>query len=1215
MNVSGFLSEVLLRFFSRIYVAVPQSVLDRTTTLDGLTDDELRAHYARLLKPDQRGAKRSEDEPRRGRFSLVNWLLQFAGIGAPTRELIETLALGWVAFKRAPADLRAALPPPQTPCLFPEQIAAAADLCRGAFVQMGTGEGKTYAILPAAIHLLMQYPAVYIVCASNYLAWRDANRTRSFWEFFGIRVGLCLRTDDTPEQKWSAQIVYTTLPALVFKSMYMDIDVWPDAYPLVFGALVLDEADAIVLDSSFQSFEIVRRLQEADFDWARAEEVARSLGPGDIDIDHHYFSANLTIDGQSKVREFHAVGGAKFTVPFQIFRQGVELAYIATQVAQQDNDYIIDEADGRVYPINRVSGFVERMSTPPWVFCLEHRLGFTSQGRSIAIHAVMPFAVLTRFPHVCGLSGTTADNVLEYLLFHNIPVSQIPPRYPRNEKREQDLVYTTAEEAYDAVVLEARGYVAKGRAVLIGTQSINDAEEVYERASRDPEIRVPVRLITGKNEEETVRFFEDAGQAPAVTVATQLAGRGVDIRLSPEVRQKGGMALICLRHGLEARHDRQFVGRVGRQGDPCTVQFVLSLDDRLFKIVGADQARKLLEAMGMQRGEAIQHAWVDRAITNAQRKIARREMLNRLNRQYVENIYLPQAESLCRWFEMLRVGDQTDQRLCPEEFIDFAIDAYLEKHLLEHLRKGRTVSKEQAAAIAAVIEADLGRVPKGLSPVDLEMRGRDFAENVIKDGLVTTLRKAVDTYVCTCEELYSAVVQKQEDKSIPASFPSYGSPTPVDEIYPPAPSQGTPGLADSMDSSFEIRSADGCRSTTAAVEDEGSRQRRAELLRTFYRRPPKAGAVETIINLWADFIDRRKSIVDRVEKQHGRSYESGIIIRRQVAAAFDRANAEMARSLVRNLANADHPESPEMDRLFFLAEHQSASRVTEPTPPSFEWTSSAVAVAPREGRSATQADPISQFLARYRAELQEPFELNEEQVRRIIAGFLAEHPMETLRVPSSILKAVDAWFEDIVEKEGIPLGRARQNRRWLWQFLKMLREQHLIGPLPRAKDRALSLASRLFANVKDAKILLILSGMLAYFAALASFALIRVDAQPWAWGEEIVRFLDAVAFAGTAEQKSLLVPILMILFALQIAPHLRTAMPSYVAGWGNIAVHAGLLSAYLLSALAAEAWPLRLIEAIAFALVAWLLTRPLQLLSEWLKVSLDFNPITGSPSP
>src|SRR5205823_2913527 len=145
---------------------------------------------------------------------------------------------------------------------------------------------------------------------------------------------------------------------------------------------------------------------------------------------------------------------------------------------------------------------------------------------------------------------------------------------------------------------------------------------------------------------------------------------------------------------------------------------------------------------------------------------------------------------------------------------------------------------------------------------------------------------------------------------------------------------------------------------------------------------------ETIIDLWAEFIDRRKSIVDRVLKQHGQSYASGIIIRWQVAAAFDRTNAEMTRSLVRNLVHADHPKSQEMDRLFFLAEHQSTSRVTEPTPPSFEWTSSKVAVAPREGRSAPQADPISQFLARYRAELQEPFELNEEQVRLIIAGFL-----------------------------------------------------------------------------------------------------------------------------------------------------------------------------------------------------------------------------------
>jgi hypothetical protein len=265
-------------------------------------------------------------------------------------DLSPMLALATECFARAPADL------PPGSRLYPEQVQAALGLTYGALVEMDTGEGKTYAILPAAFALACTYFRVYILCATSYLAWRDASRTRPYWEFMGVQPGFC--DEEAAPIEWSRRVVYTTLRALVFKSLRDDVQASTPEHPLTFGGLILDEADAILLDQTTEAHSLVTHISSAAFDWGFALEYAGALvEQRDVDVDRLQLRATLTVEGSEGLRSRLVASDPRLS-RFLLARYAVELAYVATQIATEGVHYVV--ADGQVHAVDRV------MSVPSW---------------------------------------------------------------------------------------------------------------------------------------------------------------------------------------------------------------------------------------------------------------------------------------------------------------------------------------------------------------------------------------------------------------------------------------------------------------------------------------------------------------------------------------------------------------------------------------------------------------------------------------------------------------------------------------------------------------------------------------------------------------------------------------------------------------------------------------------------------------------------------
>jgi len=1212
---------------------VVTDVLDRASDFKTLSDEQLKSAYAQLL--EVREGARPKPTPHQRVVFVLQWLAALFGVRQPQFDMIDALALAYEGFARAPADLRETVPPGTPIGLYPEQIQLASELSLGAFVQMATGEGKTYGILPAALYLLTGYPTVYIVCASDYLAWRDAHRTQAFWEFFGISVGLGQRGQNDAD--WSAQVVYTTLRALVFRSMEMEIARIRHPHPLIMGAVILDEADAIVLDSAFQAYALVRSIAAESFDWEHAGAVASQLEEDeDIDVDYASLTGRLTVEGERKVRG--AFGGGAFDAmgDYLVFRRAVEIAFIAFRIVVEGEDYVVE--DDVVLPIDRLTGKIDRGATPAWRYCLAHKLGSSHGYESVTIHTVVPFAVLDRFPHVCGTSGTVVDNALEYLLVHRRLVSEVLPRYKRNEERLEDLVFVTSEEAQDAVIIEVKRYLAEGRPVLVGTQNINDGEAIYRRVVSDPEVTCDVRLITGKNDQETVRFFEDAGQRTVLTVATQLAGRGVDIRLSPEVRAQGGMALICLGRGFEARHDRQFCGRVGRQGDPCTVQFILSLDDRLMQLFGGTHMQSTLNSLGIEPGEPVQHPWVNRALDTAQKKVGRREFFRRLHRRYIEEINLPQVEALARWFAMLRIGGRKLTDRCSDEFIEHAVATFLNDHLEEHLSGKKPIDRDEARLIFDLLGHQLGTLPDDLSPLAFESRKPTVLKEQLQDRLVAAIQEAQSRWQRRLLHLHVehlAMLEQQREREALAATEATGSEGAallplerrdhvesldieaagddfgfLDETESDTPKDPDEDRRDDAAAIVAVETGD-MPGVETSVEPMASLLLGSALLGKLMEHTPRVIAAETILGSWRHFIHHRDSIVFRIQQVHDLNFSVGTQIRRQIAAAYDRTSLELSRSVVANLMHAD--QGDEMDELFFLLDSNRPMPVEVGQQGGYDWTAPNTAARNRsliaaKNRPSEAHEHIQRFLARHSARFQDPFELDEGQVAFVLASFLREHPIETLRSPPTILRAVEAWYENQVETQGVSLERARKNRSWLWSFLQSLRDSRLIGPLPGPKDRAISWARRLMTNMGDTSVLLLSGGAALFVLILVLSAQVQIGSTPWHWQNQELRFLDAVLFAGTAEQKGLLAAVIFLLAGFLYLPKIMPHLPGLL----RFAAPFLLLSAgpFPFPVLATDwnGWVWPILNVLGFGALVWLGAHLLKVLSEWMQLSAQFQP-------
>jgi hypothetical protein len=698
-----------------------------------LSDSELQVECKRRLESPEVGGLPPMRWIDRLQLQLISRLqprMQFRHV----EHSAAHLALAVECFRRIPADL------PSGSVLYPEQISAARALIQPCLVQMDTGEGKTYAILPAAFCLACTFFRVYIICASNYLAWRDAARTRPFWEFVGIHPGLGVK--GTRDSEWSQRVVYTTLADLMVKALVDEIQPSAPKYPLTPSAVILDEADSILLDQGNNQHSIFQPVRGDAFDWNFALDYAKNLVEGrDILVDRVTLTAALVVDVETRLRGILQAQGAQ---PSRILltRYAVEVAFVATKVAEEEVDYVIE--GNRLHPIDRLSGNIRRGQFESWLSPLEHARGLVPRPKHFTLHQDYPLDLLNRFAHISGTSGTIFEDSLEYLLSLMLFSIRIQPRFERRGVSESDKVYLRKENARDAVCKLICEVLEQGRSVLVGTQTIADAEQIYQIAAQQMKKPWRLELLTGKNDRAAARIFENAGEAMTATIATQLAGRGVDIRISEEVRRRGGMQLICVEHALDSRHDHQFLGRVGRQGDPFSSVFICSLEDDLLRRTGSAHIEPLMVKLGLKDDEAIEHSLVDKAIRRAQNEFRFRSFQERRYSSYLYHVQTGIYEDFRSWFEYLQLPGpgEGEENLSPD-FTGRLLEHFIQQNLAPILKGENEVRREIAERVISILQVALGL--KGptcpIRALDLEGHIPETALSTLKDRLKHQLAK------------------------------------------------------------------------------------------------------------------------------------------------------------------------------------------------------------------------------------------------------------------------------------------------------------------------------------------------------------------------------------------------------------------------------------------------------------------------------------------
>lgn len=1091
------------------------------THLEALSDDALAAECSAALGGTLSPNLASAGRPRGLLGRAASWF------DRERRAVEPALALAVETFRRFPADL------PQGSVLFPHQVRAAIALTQRCVLQMNTGEGKTYAALPAAFALATEFGRVYIVCANRYLAWRDATRTQNFWTRTGASATFAFT--DSSSEAWLADVVYTTIADLVFTDLSNEQASGTVHAPLRYAAVILDEIDAIVLDQGGQRFQSVIRVSADAYDWSSAIAHAATLAPEEIAVDHADLTAALTQAGEVRLRAALPDAG---TSQYLLMRYAVELAYIGNRVAEENRDYVLQQ--GRVIPVDRRSGQLEFRVTPDWALPIEFGRGTQRPAKDVVRTRTTPTRLLDRFAHMSGMSGSASDDFLDYILAHGLLPLVVPPRERRVDGLQPDSVYRTRAEADRAAVRLAHDAVKRGSPVLIGTQTIEDAERVFEMLRADSPSGASLQLLTGKDEERIGMLLRDAGEVGSLIVATQLVGRGVDIRLSSAAKVNGGLTLIALGHALELRHDHQFLGRAGRQGDPFRAQFIVSLDDDLMKQFGGHRIKGLMASLGMEEDVAIDSPVVDKAIRRSQRQIRRQALARRHGAIAADRALSASHNSVRDWFDQLRVGASEHGVEVAPSFVDALVADFLDRHVVPAIRSD-IVDRECAERIVVLIARHLEVTGAQLAirSLDLEGRLRDAARDWLASRLVARVQQSAaerralerrNRRSAMARQLVSALADIRDAAREPAQ--------------PIAPVGAAAGSIDAIrTASMDAASAslqwvgdDGPTSWTTALTGAQRRCLAAasdRLVREFDRslaeqaaegrahhsaaaRSPRAIASESLIATWSQFLAECDRDAFRILQQQLSWLDHYRRLSDTMRARWRVTDDMLSAVVLKHLVAAGTPER--LDDLFTLVDKQVAARNEKPD----VFRPAPLATTPRRQVPRDDGDVLAAFVSSSARPTNDQLAA---EFSRVVLDFAERSPASRLQDPPRVLDAIRNWTELDIHR-GVGKARRALHRTWIRQYLLYLRQRNLIGALPTLRDKTRWTAERA-AQALTWTTIGTLAGLATFFGAFFALSMYVQMAPVQLDGAAAV--LDRILAGGLFAEGALTAPAFPVL--------------------------------------------------------------------------------------
>lgn len=527
---------------------------------------------------------------------------------------------------------------------FHVQIIGGITLHEGNIAEMKTGEGKTLtATLPVYLNALTG-KGVHVVTVNEYLSSRDATEMGRLYNWLGLSVGLNLNSKNSDEKRaaYNCDITYSTNSELGFDYLRDNMVVYQEQMvqrPLNYA--IVDEVDSILIDEARTPLIISGQAEQSTALYLRADRFVKSLKKDDYKIDWPTKSIVLTESGIQKGEKTFGLHNL-YDIDNTLLNHHIDQSLRANYIMERDKDYvvsnkkvlIVDSFTGRVMEGRRFSDGLHQ--------AIEAKEGVPIQDETKTMANITYQNFFRMYDKLAGMTGTAKTEEEEFREIYNMEVISIPTNKPIARIDHPDVLYPTLKAKFDAVVQDIKQRHAKGQPILVGTVAVETSEYLSERLTKE---NIPHAVLNAKNHAKEADIISRAGQRGAVTIATNMAGRGTDIKLGLGVKELGGLCVIGTERHESRRIDNQLRGRSGRQGDPGETIFYMSLEDDLMKRFGSERIKKVLSAMKVEDEDAvIQSRMISRQVEGAQKRVEGNNYDTRKNTLQYDDVMREQRE-------------------------------------------------------------------------------------------------------------------------------------------------------------------------------------------------------------------------------------------------------------------------------------------------------------------------------------------------------------------------------------------------------------------------------------------------------------------------------------------------------------------------------------------------------------------------------------------
>ncbi|KRM89287.1 preprotein translocase subunit SecA [Liquorilactobacillus vini] len=505
---------------------------------------------------------------------------------------------------------------------FRVQIYGGVVLHEGNIAEMKTGEGKTLtATMPVYLNALTG-DGVHVVTVNEYLAQRDATEMGELYKWLGLTVGLNVsnKTPDEKREAYNCDITYSTNSELGFDYLRDNMVVYrEDMVQRPLNFVVVDEVDSILIDEARTPLIISGQAEQSTSLYIRTDRFAKTLTEKkDYKIDWESKTVALTEEGIRKAEKYFGLANL-YDPDNTLLNHHLDNALRANFIMLRDKDYVV--SDGQVLIVDQFTGRIMegRRYSDGLHQAIEAKERVEIQQETKTMANITYQNYFRMYKKIAGMTGTAKTEDEEFREIYNMEVISIPTNKPMIRDDRPDLLYPTLKSKFKAVVDDIRARHEKGQPVLVGTVAVETSEKLSQMLDHEG---IPHAVLNAKNHAKEAQIIMNAGQRGAVTIATNMAGRGTDIKLGPGVRELGGLAVVGTERHESRRIDNQLRGRSGRQGDPGVSQFYLSLEDDLMIRFGSDRVKALLERFKVAEDDAvIQSRMISRQVESAQKRV------------------------------------------------------------------------------------------------------------------------------------------------------------------------------------------------------------------------------------------------------------------------------------------------------------------------------------------------------------------------------------------------------------------------------------------------------------------------------------------------------------------------------------------------------------------------------------------------------------------